>query len=174
MRYLVLTMVCLAAVIAYVQRLALTVPTRTIQSDLGIDEQDVGLILGCWYWAYAVLQVPAGWVADRLGSKRALVLFVLLWSAFTGLAGLTTGPCLVAVYEIARLVAPSSRVTALTTVLTAMMSVGLTGGLALSGWWGESWGYRSAALVPVLSAAVLLATALTFVHRWRRIGPGDL
>ena len=90
------------------------------------------------------------------------------------LAGLTTGPCLVAVYEIARLVAPSSRVTALTTVMTAVMSVGLTGGLALSGWWGESWGYRSAALVPVLSAAVLLATALTFVHRWRRIGPVDL
>jgi sugar phosphate permease len=91
MRYMVLMLVCLAAVIAYVQRTALTVPTRTIQADLGIDERDVGLIMACWYWAYALLQVPAGWVTDRLGSKRALILFVLLWSAFTGLAGLTTG-----------------------------------------------------------------------------------
>src|SRR3954465_15396571 len=91
MRYLVLGLVCMAAVVAYVQRTALTVPTKTIQADLGIDEQDIGLILGCWYWAYALLQVPAGWATDRLGSKRALILFVLLWSGFTGLAGLTTG-----------------------------------------------------------------------------------
>ena len=91
MRHMVLGLVCLAAVIAYVQRTALTVPTRAIQADLHIDEQDVGLILGCWYWAYALLQVPAGWATDRLGSKRALILFVLLWSGFTGLAGLTTG-----------------------------------------------------------------------------------
>ena len=86
-------------------------------------------------------------------------------------AGLTTGPSLVAVYEIARLVAPSSRVPALTTVMTAAMSVGLAAGLVLSGWAGESWGYRTAALVPVASAALLLATALDFVHRWRRTAP---
>ena len=81
------------------------------------------------------------------------------------------GPSLVAVYEIARLVAPSSRVPALTTVMTAAMSVGLAAGLVLSGWAGESWGYRTAALVPVASAALLLATALDFVHRWRRTAP---
>ncbi|TDL42028.1 hypothetical protein [Kocuria rosea] len=119
------------------------------------------------------------WVAAAAGAVLAAMLLTIPDDSagmvvVLALAGLTTGPCLVAVYEIARLVAPSSRVTALTTVMTAVMSVGLTGGLALSGWWGESWGYRSAALVPVLSAAVLLATALTFVHRWRRIDPGDL
>ena len=89
------------------------------------------------------------------------------------MVGLTTGPSLVAVYEIARLVAPSSRVTALTTVMTAAMSVGLTVGLVLSGWFGESWGYRSAALLPVCSAALLLASALGFVHRWRRTALDD-
>lgn len=91
MRYLVLALVCLAAVIAYVQRTALTVPTQTIQADLGISERGMGLILGCWYWSYAVLQVPAGWVTDQLGSKRALLLFVVVWSALTGLAGLSAG-----------------------------------------------------------------------------------
>src|SRR6476660_8787756 len=45
MRYLVLTLVCLAAVIAYVQRTALTVPTRTIQDDLDISERGMGLVL---------------------------------------------------------------------------------------------------------------------------------
>jgi sugar phosphate permease len=88
---MVLLLVCLAAVIAYVQRTALSVPTRDIQADLQTDERGMGLIMGCWYWAYALLQIPAGWLTDRLGSKRALVLFVTVWSALTGLAGLATG-----------------------------------------------------------------------------------
>ena len=91
MRYMVLGLVCLAAVIAYVQRTALTVPTKTIQDDLHISEKGMGLILASWYWAYALLQVPAGWLTDRLGSRRALILFVVLWSGLTGLAGLASG-----------------------------------------------------------------------------------
>jgi hypothetical protein len=87
------------------------------------------------------------------------------------LAGLTIGPCLVAVYEIAGLVVPSSRATVLTTVMTSAMSIGLTVGLVLSGWSGASLGYRTAALVPVASAVVGLAAALRFVHRWRRTLP---
>jgi|SRR5262245_5783650 len=91
MRYVVLLLVCLAAVIAYVQRTALTVPTRTIQADLGITERGMGLIMGCWYWAYALLQIPAGWATDFLGSKRALLLFVVAWSGLTGWASLANG-----------------------------------------------------------------------------------
>lgn len=119
------------------------------------------------------------WVAAAAGSVLAAMLLTIPDDSVgmvvvLALAGLTTGPCLVAVYEIARLVAPTSRVTALTTLMTAAMSLGLTVGLVLSGWSGETWGYRTAALVPVVSAAVLLATALGFVHRWRRTVPGDL
>jgi MFS family permease len=91
MRYAVLALVCAAAVVAYVQRMALAVPTKTIEHELHITERGMGLILGCWYWAYALLQVPAGWVTDRVGSRQALILFVVGWSALTGLAGLTTG-----------------------------------------------------------------------------------
>jgi sugar phosphate permease len=88
---MVLLFVCLAAVIAYVQRTALTVPTKDIQRDLDITERGMGLIMGCWYWAYALLQIPAGWVTDRLGSKRALLIFVVAWSALTGWAGVANG-----------------------------------------------------------------------------------
>jgi sugar phosphate permease len=88
MRYLVLALVCLAAVVAYVQRTALTVPTKTVQADLHIDEQQLGLVMACWYWGYALLQIPAGWATDRVGSKRALLLSVIAWSVLTGLTGL--------------------------------------------------------------------------------------
>jgi sugar phosphate permease len=91
MRYMVLLLVCLAAVIAYVQRTALTVPTKTIQENLDITERGMGLIMSCWFWGYALLQIPAGWITDRLGSRRALVVFVLAWSVLTGVAGVATG-----------------------------------------------------------------------------------
>ena len=90
MRYGVLLLLCLAAVIAYVQRTAITVPTKVIQRDLGIDEWRMGLVMGSWYWGYALLQLPAGWLADRWGSRAALVLFAASWSVLTGLTGLAT------------------------------------------------------------------------------------
>jgi MFS family permease len=89
MRSLVLLLVCLAAIIAYVQRTALTVPTKTIEAELGIDDRHMGLVMGCWYWGYALLQIPAGWITDRIGSRRALVVFIVGWSGLTGLAALS-------------------------------------------------------------------------------------
>src|SRR5687768_6785361 len=91
MRYVVLLLICLAAIVAYVQRTALTVSTKTIQRDLDISESGMGLIMACWFWGYAVLQVPAGIIIDRIGSKRGLLLFVVAWSLLTGFAAIATG-----------------------------------------------------------------------------------
>ena len=91
MRYAVLASLCLATVIAYVQRSALGVPSKTIESELGLGPRDMGLIWFGWYAAYAVFQLPSGWLAEKLGSKSALVLSALLWSIATGFASLAGG-----------------------------------------------------------------------------------
>jgi sugar phosphate permease len=91
MRYGVLSWLCSAAVICYVQRAALSVPATTIQRELELDEQHMGLVLGAWYAGYAVMQVPSGWLADRWGSRRALALFALAWSLLTALVGMAAG-----------------------------------------------------------------------------------
>jgi MFS family permease len=86
----VLTLLCLAAIIAYVQRAAISVPTKLIEQDLGITTREMGWILSAWYWGYAFGQLPAGWLADRWGSRRALITFASLWSlalVATSLAG---------------------------------------------------------------------------------------
>jgi MFS family permease len=51
----------------------------------------MGIIMSAWYWAYAIGQLPAGWLADRIGSKPSLILFALAWSLVTGVVGLATG-----------------------------------------------------------------------------------
>jgi len=91
MRYLVLSFLCLATVIAYIQRSALGVPSKQIEADLGLDPSDMGLVWFGWYAAYAAFQLPSGWLAEKLGSKSALILSVLVWSIVTGFVGLAQG-----------------------------------------------------------------------------------
>ncbi|AMV19141.1 MFS transporter [Planctomyces sp. SH-PL14] len=91
-RYGILTLLCLSAAIAYVQRAALSVPAAEIARDLRLADlaRDMGWVQSVWYFCYALMQLPSGWLADRLGSRRTLALFCVLWSIATGLSGLAT------------------------------------------------------------------------------------
>jgi len=91
MRYLLLAFLCLITVVAYLQRSALGVPSKVIEGELQLSPQAMGLVWLAWYAGYAAFQLPAGWVADRLGSKPALLLFAAAWSVLTALLGSATG-----------------------------------------------------------------------------------
>src|SRR5262245_61328426 len=88
MRYHVLSFLCAAAVIAYVQRLGFNVAERTVRGDLDLDKEQIGRVMAAWSLGYALLQLPAGWLADRFGSRRVLALLSLAWSVLTALVGL--------------------------------------------------------------------------------------
>src|SRR5688572_29883854 len=79
-------MLCLAAVIAYVQRLAIGVSEAEIRAELGLDKAQMGRIMAAWAFGYAALQLPTGWLADIWGSRRTLTLYALLWSGALGCA----------------------------------------------------------------------------------------
>src|SRR5262245_11654795 len=85
MRYHVLTFLCAAAVIAYVQRLGFNLAEKTVRGDLGLDKEQIGRVMAAWSLGYALLQLPSGWLADRFGSRRALTVLALAWSVRTGL-----------------------------------------------------------------------------------------
>ncbi len=91
-RYQVLVFLCLSAVIAYVQRAALSVPAAEIARDLQFTDlaRDMGWIQSAWYLCYGLMQLPSGWIADRLGSRRALAIFSVAWSLATLLSALAT------------------------------------------------------------------------------------
>lgn len=52
-----------------------------------ISKQQIGNILGGFFFTYALLQVPAGWFSDRLGARRMLTAYILIWSLLTGWTG---------------------------------------------------------------------------------------
>jgi MFS transporter, ACS family, glucarate transporter len=86
-RYLVVLLATLAAVLLYLDRICLSFTERYITEDLGLSSDQAGLLLSAFFWAYAVGQVPSGWLGDRLGVRWVLALYILSWSAFTGLLG---------------------------------------------------------------------------------------
>jgi sugar phosphate permease len=88
MKYFVLAFLCAIAVIAYVQRLGMQTAYEPIQAELQLDTEQFGAIGTAWLIGYAIMQVPAGWFADRIGSRNALAFYAVFWSILTGLIGL--------------------------------------------------------------------------------------
>ncbi len=92
-RYQVLAFLCISAAIAYIQRAALSVPAAEIAGDLEFVDlaRDMGWVQSAWYFSYGLMQIPSGWLADRLGSRRALAIFSVVWSLATLVTAFATG-----------------------------------------------------------------------------------
>jgi MFS family permease len=94
MRYAILTFLWAVALVAYVQRSAISVPLQEIGRDLAVQEswfgdatRALGFLQSAWHFGYAFCQIPAGRLADRIGGRRALVLYCVLWSLATAVTG---------------------------------------------------------------------------------------
>ncbi len=90
-RYLVVASASLMSVLLYLDRFCVSIAEVYIQQDLGLTDGDIGLILGAFFWTYALGQVPSGWLTDRYGSRIMLTIYILSWSLFTALTGLAGG-----------------------------------------------------------------------------------
>lgn len=84
-RFIVLAWLCMAATIAYISRNSIGVAESTIRSELGLSEKTMGLIMATFFLVYALAQLPTGWVANRLGNRVALSLFMIGSSIAAGL-----------------------------------------------------------------------------------------
>jgi sugar phosphate permease len=87
-RHVVLGLTVLAYMITYVDRQILAVARPVIRQELGISLVMMGWITFAFRMAYALFQIPGGWLGDKIGARRALTLIVTWWSGFTALTGL--------------------------------------------------------------------------------------
>src|SRR5579884_3925481 len=73
-----------------IDRASLSTAAPVLMKDLKLQEWEMGIVLSAFFWFYMLMNVPAGWLADKVGAKRALGWAAFLWSicsAVTGLAG---------------------------------------------------------------------------------------
>jgi len=76
--------------VCYAHRNALSVASPLMMQELDLSPALMGVLLSAFFWLYALLQIPAGWMVDRIGVRRAYGYGFALWSAasiFTGFAG---------------------------------------------------------------------------------------
>ncbi|HET7083420.1 MAG TPA: MFS transporter [Rhizomicrobium sp.] len=84
-RWTMIFMGCAANAINYIDRANLAVAAPTIRHELGLNAAVMGVVLGAFFWTYAVMQMPFGWFADRVGTRIALAAAVVWWSISTAL-----------------------------------------------------------------------------------------
>ena len=90
-RYVTLGALCLAAAIAYLSRSILGPAANTIEQDLGLSKEEMGFVMGSFFYTYGLMQIPGGWLNDRFGARRVLPLLAVVWAVATAVLGLAAG-----------------------------------------------------------------------------------
>ncbi|WP_321884807.1 MFS transporter [Paraburkholderia bannensis] len=91
MRWWVAGFMWAAIAINYIDRTVLSAAAPRIQSEFHLDAMQMGIVMSAFFWSYALLQLPAGLLADRFGQKKVLGFAVLWWSIATAMTGFASG-----------------------------------------------------------------------------------
>ena len=90
LRWSVLGLLTVGIIIAYVDRINLSSALPEIRKSFPLSPEASGILLSAFFWSYAILQTPAGWLIDRFGVKWPYAIAFLMWSvvsASTALVG---------------------------------------------------------------------------------------
>jgi sugar phosphate permease len=90
-RYKVLTLLVALASLTYLDRLCISIAGPAITREFNFSPVQLGYVFSAFTFAYALFEIPSGWLGDRFGTRRALTRIVLWWSAFTTLTAATVG-----------------------------------------------------------------------------------
>ena len=86
-RYGVLGFACALSMITYLDRVCFATVAPHIGEEFALSKQQLGWLFTAFALAYALFEVPSGWMGDVFGPRRTLIRIVLWWSVFTALTG---------------------------------------------------------------------------------------
>ncbi|MHB1036622.1 MAG: MFS transporter [Pirellulales bacterium] len=86
-RHWVIVFAATLAVITYMDRVCISQAAPAMREELGLDEVQMGWAFSAFLWAYALFEIPGGWMGDRWGARKVLMRVVVWWSAFTAATG---------------------------------------------------------------------------------------
>ena len=82
-RHIVVLFAVTLAMITYIDRVVISQTAPEMRAELGITAREMGWAFAAFTWAYALFEIPGGWLGDRLGPRRVLMRIVIWWSFFT-------------------------------------------------------------------------------------------
>jgi len=90
-RWYILVLICVMYLITYLDRVNISTAAPVISKEFGFDRITMGVIFSAFVWAYAIFQVPGGWLSDRFGARPVLATIVAYWSVMTAATAAATG-----------------------------------------------------------------------------------
>ncbi len=75
------------AVIQYVDRVCISQAMLDIARDSKLADAEERVVFFAFAFAYALFEIPTGWLGDKIGARKVLMRVVLWWSFFTAATG---------------------------------------------------------------------------------------
>lgn len=90
-RVMVAVMLFITVVINYMDRANLSIAMPAISDEMNLSTAQQGLLLSAFGWTYAALQIPGGWLVDRVPPRILYAVCLVLWSVATVFMGIIGG-----------------------------------------------------------------------------------
>lgn len=168
-RYQVMAYLLALSFLTYFDRVCIVRVQKEIQSELIISDQQMGLVLGAFWLAYSLFEIPGGWLGDRFGARLTLTRVVFFWSFFTVLTGCSVGFFSLLLVRFLFGMGEAGAYPNMARVQSAWLSSqarGRAGGML---WLAARWG---GAFSPFLFAALLRWLDSPEMQPWKEMIPG--
>lgn len=86
-RWIIIGLLFVAGFINYLDRAVLSVALPLVSRDLHLDPTAKGVLLSAFFWSYAFMQLPMGFLSDRVNLRWFYAGMFALWSVSCGLTG---------------------------------------------------------------------------------------
>ncbi|HEX7359918.1 MAG TPA: MFS transporter [Bryobacteraceae bacterium] len=90
LRWIALALLVISIGINYADRGNLGVAAKSIQVSLHFSDKELGVLLGGFFWTYALFQLVSGKLIDRWNVNWVYAAGFLIWSVATGLTGIVS------------------------------------------------------------------------------------
>src|ERR1039458_2061972 len=86
-RHWVIVFAVTLAAVTYIDRVAISFAAPSIRRELSLTAVQMGWVFAAFNWAYAMFEIPGGYLGDWIGPRKVLMRIVLWWSTFTAATG---------------------------------------------------------------------------------------
>ena len=154
-RFAVLAITTVVALLMYLDRACLgwIIHSDSFKKSLPLSDGQMSLVTRSFFWAYALAQMPAGWLSDRFGARWLMAIYIALWSLFTVGTGFATGFTMLLLMRLGCGLAEAGAYPASSSILTKWAHFdwrGLSSSVVTLG------GRIGGAIAPLLTAFVIL------------------
>jgi predicted MFS family arabinose efflux permease len=179
-KWILVALLWVVALLNYLDRQIIFSVFPLLKSDLHISDLQLGFLGTAFLWVYGILSPCGGYIADRFGRRRVILVSLGVWSAVTWWTGhshgyneLLTARALMGISEACYLPAALALIADYhddrsRSQATGLHQSGLYAGIVLGGaaggWMGDRYGWR-AAFVVLGVVGVVYALILTFSLR---------